>query len=70
MKVKATSSYKDLEAKDNPLIEGSPLKHKNLMEGKTIEITVVPKQLESHLVNPYENKVETKTKTKTKKENK
>ena len=68
MKVKATSSYKDLEEKQNPLIEGSPLKHKNLMEGKTIELTVVPKSLGKHLVSPEDNKVETKKKTK--KENK
>lgn len=70
MKVKATDSYKNLKEDKNPLISASPLKHKNLMEGRTIELTVIPQELEAHLVNPYEKKVETKIKTKTKKENK
>lgn len=49
MKYKAKESYKKLDDSKNYLAHQSQAKHYRLMAGEFIEITKVPKALESHL---------------------
>ena len=55
MKIKAKSSYKNLEDKNNPLLSISPAKHHRLMLGETVEMDSVPNALKEHLSDTQSN---------------
>ena len=55
MKIKAKSSYKNLEDKKNPLLSISPAKHHRLMLGETVEMDSVPNALKEHLSDTQSN---------------
>jgi hypothetical protein len=49
MKYKAKESYKKLDDSKNYCAFSSIAKHQRLMNGESVEITEVPKELEAHL---------------------